>query len=130
MTAFTAPDGVGISFGNVVSVVAPVAAVDGAVAVDAFPAAGDLYVEPPAEYFDFPSDVFDDDGNYVLKAWAEDDDGTRISPVASIELGVQEGDPVGTVAIGSTYAGYAVTAATVDTPRSVLVSRAWGGATE
>ena len=62
----TAPDGLGLSYANV---------------VEAAPA-GALYVEPPAEYFDFPSDVFDDDGNYIIKAWAEDDDGTRISPVA------------------------------------------------
>ena len=66
---------------------------------------GVVYVAPPAEYFDFPSDVFDDDGNYILKAWAEDDDGTRISPVASIELSVQEGDPV----TNSAYAGYVIT---------------------
>ena len=58
-----------------------------------FLVAGVLYAAPPAEYFDFPSDVFDDDGNYVIKAWAEDDDGTRISPVASIELGCRKVTP-------------------------------------
>ena len=29
-------------------------------------------------------------GNYVIRAWAENDDGTRISPQASIELSVQQ----------------------------------------
>ena len=105
-----APDGVGLSYANV---------------VEAAPA-GALYVEPPAEYFDFPSDVFDDDGNYIIKAWAEDDDGTRISPVASIELGVQEGDPM----TNSTYEGYLVTLAVGNTPRSLAVSRGWGEAAD
>ena len=50
----------------------------------------DAYAEPPAEYFDFPSDIFEDDGNYIIKAWAEDGDGTRISPQASIKLSAQE----------------------------------------
>ena len=50
-----------------------------------------VYVDPPAEYYDFPSDVFEDDGNYIIKAWAEDGDGTRISPQASIKLSAQEG---------------------------------------
>ena len=63
--------------------------------------AGVLYAEPPVEYFDFPSNVFESDGNYVIKAWAEDEDGTRISPVASIELNSREGDP-----LDSNYSGY------------------------
>ncbi len=53
-----------------------------------------LFVEPPVEYFDFPHDVFEDDGSYTIKAWAEDDEGTRISPQASITLNVQERDDV------------------------------------
>ncbi len=53
-----------------------------------------LFVEPPVEYFDFPHDVFEDDGSYTIKAWAEDDEGTRISPQASITLSVQERDNV------------------------------------
>ena len=69
------------------------------------PIDGALYVEPPVEYFDFPNDVFEDDGRYVIKAWAEDDDGTRISPVASIEISAREGDPV----TPSRYEGYVVT---------------------
>ena len=40
----------------------------------------------PVEYFDFPSNVFESDGSYTIKAWAEDDDGTRISPQASIVI--------------------------------------------
>ena len=55
-----------------------------------FPAAGVVYADAPLEYFDFPSDVFEADGSYTIKAWAEDDDGTRISPQASIVLGAQE----------------------------------------
>ncbi len=58
---------------------------------DTFPTAGGvLYADSPVEYFDFPSDVFESDGSYTIKAWAEDDDGTRISPQASIKLGAQE----------------------------------------
>ena len=55
------------------------------------PIANVLYAHPPVEYYDFPRDVFEGDGNYTIRAWAENDDGTRISPQASIELSVQEG---------------------------------------
>ena len=53
-----------------------------------------IYADAPVEYFDFPSDLFEADGNYTLKAWAEDDDGTRISPQASIKIGAQEQEAV------------------------------------
>ena len=56
----------------------------------AFPLHGVLYADPPVEYFDFPSDIFESDGSYTIKAWAEDGDGSRISPQASIVLGAQE----------------------------------------
>ena len=101
----TAPDGrqTGLTYGNLF-----VNELGGALPV------GALYAEAPVEYFDFPSDVFEDDGSYVVKAWAEDDDGTRISPVASIEISVREGDPV-----DSAYTGYAsLTLGTVSTSRS------------
>ena len=49
-----------------------------------------VFAEAPAEYFDFPRDVFEDDGSYIISAWAEDDEGTRISPQASITISVQE----------------------------------------
>ena len=61
---------------------------DEAIVNNTFPGLDVLYVEPPVEYFDFPSDIFEDDGNYTIKAWAEDSDGTRISPQASIVLSV------------------------------------------
>ncbi len=71
-----------------------------------FPAAGVVYADAPLEYFDFPSDVFEADGSYTIKAWAEDDDGTRISPQASIVLGAQERESAtGNVVAG--YTGYA-----------------------
>ena len=57
---------------------------------DTFPAVGVIYADSPVEFFDFPNDVFEADGSYTIKAWAEDDDGTRISPQASIKLGAQE----------------------------------------
>ena len=57
---------------------------------DTFPAAGVLYADAPVEFFDFPRDIFETDGSYTIKAWAEDDDGTRISPQASIVLGAAE----------------------------------------
>ncbi len=59
-----------------------------------FPAEKVLYADAPVEYFDFPSDVFEADGSYTIRAWAEDDDGTRISPQTSIKLGVQEQESV------------------------------------
>ena len=46
--------------------------------------------------------MFEADGRYTIKAWAEDDDGTRISPQASIELSVLEGEFV----TNSNYDGY------------------------
>ena len=74
---------------------------------DTFPLAGVIYADSPVEFFDFPSDVFEADGSYTIKAWAEDDDGTRISPQASIKLGAQEresasGDLGGVEAYGDT----------------------------
>ena len=113
--AFAIPDSpgavniIGLSYGNVLEI------------EDI--AAGSLYVEPPQEYFDFPSDVFEDDGAYVIKAWAEDDDGTRISPVASIKLSVREGDSVA----NSTYLGYQVEADATDGSRNLF--RSWDEAT-
>ena len=72
-------------------------------ATNTFPAIDVLYADSPVEYFDFPSDVFEADGSYTIKAWAEDDDGTRISPQTSIKIGAQEGEPAedatGTAAI-------------------------------
>ena len=65
--------------------------------------ASSLFADAPVEYFDFPRDVFEDDGTYTIKAWAEDDDSTRISPQASIELNVRE---QGTST--SRYMGYTV----------------------
>ena len=110
-TAFVIPDSpgeidlIGLSYGNVLTKgqIDAVGGGDDAVA-DAVAGVvqGLLYVDPPQEYFDFPGNVFEDDGAYVIKAWAEDDDGTRISPVASIKLSVREGDSVG----NSAFLGY------------------------
>ena len=114
-TEFTEPDGtLRLTFGNVDVNAAEVDG-DG----NAFFGSGVLFVDPPVEYFDFPNDVFEGDGKYTIKAWAEDDDGTRISPVASIELSVREGDPV-----ESTFNGYEVTPGP---PVVVAPVRSWGG---
>ena len=83
-----------------------------------------LYADPPVEYFDFPKDVFADDGIYTIKAWAEDDDSTRISPQASIELSVREQGTRST----TRYAGYRTAGtedwrtwdASTDTPNTTL----------
>ncbi len=117
---FVEPDGsLRLSYGNVDVNALQTDADDG---VDnAFFLAGVLFVDPPVEYFDFPSDVFEGDGNYTIKAWAEDDDGTRISPVKSIVLSVREGDPV-----ESTFTGYTVTAG--DDGPEVEPVRSWDGA--
>ena len=69
---------------------------------DVFPVALTLYADAPVEYFDFPSNVFESDGQYTIKAWAEDDDGTRISPQASIVISSREGQSVTNVE----YLGY------------------------
>ena len=83
-----------LTYGNVVIVpdVTPATA----------PAANVLYATPPVEFYDFPQDVFEGDGNYTLNAFAENDDGTRISPQASVVLNIQQGAGV----TGSNYAGY------------------------
>ena len=69
-----------------------------------FPAQNVIYADAPVEYFDFPSDLFEADGNYTLKAWAEDDDGTRISPQASIKIGAQEQEAV--TGVSAAVGGY------------------------
>ena len=118
---FDEPDGsLRLSYGNVDVNALQTVADDGV--VNAFFLAGVLFVDPPVEYFDFPSDVFEGDGNYTIKAWAEDDDGTRISPVKSIVLSVREGDPV-----ESTFNGYEVTVV-ADGPDTVAPVRSWGTA--
>ena len=70
-----------------------------------FPSGGIVYADAPVEYFDFPSDVFESDGRYTIKAWAEDGDGTRISPQVSIVLGTQEQQSA-TAADEAGYTGY------------------------
>ena len=117
-----APDGsLRLSYGNVDVNALQTVAADGV--VNAFFAGGVLFVDPPVEYFDFPSDVFEGDGNYTIKAWAEDEDRTRISPVASIVLSVREGDSV-----ESTFTGYVVTPGVGDDPDTVDQVRSWGDA--
>ena len=69
---------------------------------NAFPSENTIYADPPVEYFDFPSDVFEADGNYKIMAWAEDGDGTRISPLTKMRLSVQESEGVS----DSSYRGY------------------------
>lgn len=49
-----------------------------------------LFALPPVEIYDLPVDIFADDGNYTIEAWAENDDGDVISPKASITLNVRE----------------------------------------
>ena len=69
---------------------------------DVFPIANAVYADAPVEYFDFPSNVFESDGQYTIKAWAEDDDGTRISPQASIVISSREGQGIS----DARYLGY------------------------
>ncbi len=54
--------------------------------VAALTAANELYVEPPDEHRDFPIDVLASDETYTFEAWAVNDDGEVISPVASLTL--------------------------------------------
>ena len=86
--------------------------------VNLFPSENVIYADAPVEYFDFPSNVFESDGSYTIKAWAEDGDGTRISPQSSIVISAQEGEPVR----NANFQGY--TTPTVETPFSL---RAWAG---
>ena len=85
----------GITYGNVIDVTTTLTG-------NTAPVADVLYANPPLEFFDFPKDVFAGDGIYTITAWAENDDGTRISPQASVELSVQEGTSIR----GSDYQGY------------------------
>ena len=89
---FASPTEAGLSHGNVTFL------------TQAAPAAADdvLYARPPVEYFDFPNDIIDSDGHYTIIAWAENDDGDRISLRASVVLSVQEKSQVPT----SDYGGY------------------------
>ena len=89
-----APDGAGLTFGNTRNVVGVPAEVPTA-----------LFALAPTEHFDFPKDVFEGDGNYTIKAWAENSDGTRISPQASVVLSVQQRASI----LNSDYAGYPLT---------------------
>ena len=117
---FTSPTASGLAFGNIV--VAVTGRVDDP-DDDEFnvraptPAAADLYAVAPVEYFDFPNDVFEGDGNYTINAWAENDDGTRISPQTSVLLSVRENTSIP----GSDYEGYESTG----TPP--VFARAWAG---
>ena len=43
-----------------------------------------LFAPGPHAYYDFPGSLFAEDGPYTLTAWAEDADGTRISPERSV----------------------------------------------
>ena len=88
-----------------------------------FPISTALYADAPVEYFDFPNNVFDSDGSYTIKAWAEDDDGTRISPQASIVISAQEGQPVP----NPRYEGYGT--ATPEAPLAGLL-RTWAEAAD
>ena len=93
---FTAsPTSAGISYGNVIAVTTTTTG-------NTAPAANVLYANPPLEWFDYPKDVFEGDGNYTISAWAENDDRTRISPQASVVLSVQEGANI----TGSNFQGY------------------------
>ncbi len=74
---------------------------------------GVLFSDPPQEYSNFPLDVFDNDGTYTVRAWAEDEDGNRISPQALIEVNIQEGQRRTT----SSYGGYIPYPAGVDVRR-------------
>lgn len=49
-----------------------------------------LFALPPVEIYDLPVDIFAEDGNYTIEAWAENEDGEVISPKASITLSVRE----------------------------------------
>ncbi len=92
----TNPGDGGLSYGNV-GLYDPDAATPVLLATDV------VFAEAPAEYFDFPRDVFEDDGSYIISAWAEDDEGTRISPQASITISVQEQQAIA----DGRYTGYA-----------------------
>ncbi len=52
----------------------------------ALSAANDIYAEPPDEHRDFPIDVLASDETYTFEAWAVNDDGEVISPVASLTV--------------------------------------------
>ena len=63
-----------------------------------------LFALAPLEHYDFPRNVFEGDWNYIIKAWAEDEDGNRISPQTSVELNIERDHNV----LNSSYQGYPV----------------------
>ena len=77
-----------------------------------------LYAIPPKEHFDFPKEIFANDGLFTIKAWAENDEGNSISPPVSVVLSVQQGASV----LHSDYAGYSFGAGTK--------RRTWGSTAE
>ena len=47
---------------------------------------GEVYANPPDEYRDFPIDTLSSDVTYTITAWAVNEDGEVISPVATLNL--------------------------------------------
>ena len=52
-----------------------------------------LFAPGPHAYYDFPGSLFAEDGPYTLTAWAEDADGTRISPERSVTVHIASAAP-------------------------------------
>ena len=85
------PEDVGLTFGNTQDA-------ESAAEADV------LFALAPIEHYDFPRNVFEGDWNYIIKAWAEDETGSRISPQTSVELNIERDHNV----LNSRYAGYPV----------------------
>ena len=85
------PEDVGLTFGNTQDA-------ESAAEADV------LFALAPVEHYDFPRNVFEGDWNYIIKAWAEDENGKRISPQSSVELNIQRDHNV----LNSRYQGYPV----------------------
>ena len=47
---------------------------------------GTVYAAPPDEHRDFPIDTLDSDETHTIEAWAVDEDGTQISPIATLKV--------------------------------------------
>ena len=84
---------------------------------------GQVYVEPPDEYRDFPIDVMSSDETYTITAWAINDDDEVISPVQSLEVHLVNTEHGAAITAITDYLNPADDPATTDTETANAVTK-------